>query len=410
MTPTVQGLNPAAWQTLGELAATPSGQTEHLPSVSKNSPAWNAFKSDASIRAPYISQLNHSVQGIQQFIREQAMPGAERQQALNNLQHFLNSRVNCRSGDLAGLTINENRQNLHLFAQQLKNPAISPDKKLGAALSLAQGLGVCEEGETLNILESTQQLCQQQTGLAGVLVSTKNTLIEQHLQQVVKREDKTMLRPNQAKAQEIHHVQALKNHVASQWGLSAVEDRYATTGYQTQMGRLAAAVLEQTITPKLLANVVADKLQQAFVNHTANGLLTGMPSEQLKTEPLRQAIQAEFGHTIELEQCLEFNDDYTEVRLKPQSELALHVMHAFKDIGLIHPHANPQHLLDQDTVNIEQAIERSNHLRGPTEYISRGYDSFVPSFWFGLGNIADKSHNKKDADERMPSKSIPKYA
>lgn len=400
MSTPVQSLNAALWRSLSEQATPKENPKGDLPSIAPGTAAWGAFKRDSNARAPYISQLNESLKSIQHFISEQALPGQERQVALGNLQQYLHTRVNCRPSDLSPLTLNENRRNLHLFAQQLNNPAIPIDRKLGIALFLAQGLGVCKEGETLNILEGTQQLCQHQGGLAGLLVSTKNTLVEQHLQQLVKREDKVNLPSKMAAELEIHHIQALKNHVASQWGFTVVEDRYATDNYRAQAGAQAEALLAQTITPALLANTVADMLKQALVSQAASTLTTGMPTEQLKTEPLRRAIQAEFGQNIQLEQCLEFNDDYSEVRLKPDHELALHVMHAFQEIGLISRHANPKHLLNQTQIDFDQAIEKADKLRGPLEQPRGDYSGFSPSFWLGL--VMPSNHkNHDDRKEKL---------
>ncbi|MCR2745093.1 hypothetical protein [Limnobacter parvus] len=402
----VQSLNVASWHTLKEQAAPNLNQGGDLPSISPNSPAWGNFKRNADMRTPYVSQLNESIRGIHQFIEQHAAPGTQRKIALGNLQHMLQAKVNCRPSDLSPLMINENRRNLNLFVQQLSNPAIPLAQKLGAALSMAQGLGVCTEGETLNILESTQQLCQQQTGLAGLLVNTKNTLIEQHLQALVQHEDQAQMRANLAKELEIHHIQALKNHVAGEWGLGVVEDRHATQAYQEQVGDMAASLLRQTITPALLANTVADSLAQALVNHTASSIQTGMPADQLKTEPLRRAIQAEFGNSIELENCLEFNDDYTEVRLKPQAELALLAMKTFQEIGLIHANADPKELLRQAGPNITKAIKSVDHLRGTVSSHLRNDHTgdLLSGFWMGhVNGIGDTDRKRKERNSLLIS-------
>jgi hypothetical protein len=395
----VQSLNAASWHALKEQAAPNLNHDGDLPAISQNSTAWSNFKRDAEMRSPYISQLNESIRGIHQFIEQHAVPGAQRKIALGNLQHMLQAKVNCRPSGLSPLMINESRRNLNLFVQQLNNPAIPVAQKLGAALSLAQGLGVCTEGETLNILENTQQLCQQQTGLAGLVVNTKNTLIEQHLQALVQHEDQPHMRANLAKELEIHHVQALKNYVAGEWGLGVVEDRHATQAYEEQVGEMAATLLRQTITPGLLANTVADRLAQALINHTASSLQTGMPADQLKTEPLRRAIQAEFGNTIELEDCLEFNDDYTEVRLKSQTELALLTMQVFKEIGLVHAQADSKTLLLQVGPTLAKAIQNVDYLRGKVAY-HRPNDmkgDLLSKFWLGhLSGMLDTDRKRKD--------------
>ena len=291
----VEGFLAAGWNKL----ATQASQATHtqaagtdLPAIKPGSEAWAAFKQTPESRSAYTAQLNTAVKTIQQFLGQHASTGGQRQQALGNLNDFLHTRVNCHVDKLSPLVINESRRNLNLFAQQLANPNIPTDKKLSCALALAEGLGVCNEGETLNILENTRDLCSQQTGLAGVLTRAKNNLIEQHLQQLVRHEDKPRLNDKLALQLEIHHIQALKNHVAGQWGLEVVEDRYATQAYQNQAGPMAEELLRQTITPAVLANTVAEQIAQTFCNHTHSKLSTGIPTEQLKTEPLRRAIQA----------------------------------------------------------------------------------------------------------------------
>lgn len=406
MTLPVQYSNAATWQTLGELAANDNAQPashvgDPLPPIAPGGKAWSAFTSNTNLHAPHIEQLNQSGKNIQQFIAKHAQPGAGQQEVLNNIQHYLNTRVNCRPGNLSALTINENRRNLYLFAQHLNNPAIATDQKLAAALNLGKGLGVCAEGETLNILESTQQLCNRQQGLAGLLVHTKNQLIDQHLQQLVQHEDGMHLPNKLANDLEIHHVQALKNYVAGQWGLAVQEDRYATSAYQVRTGKMASALLAQTITPAVLANNVAEQLGQALINQTAPGLREGIPVALLKTEPLRRAIHAEFGSSIGLEQCLEFNDDYSQVRLKPQEDLALHIMKTFQDIGLVPHHANPRHLLNQPAPSLQQTIEQVGKLRGEVEHRPL-HNNYLNSFWFGhvLTPQDSKEKNRRDHPAR----------
>lgn len=401
----VQHSNAETWHSLGQLARNENGQpTNHggdpLPSIAPSANAWAEFKSNPTLHAPHIAQLNRSTKDIHTFIAEHAPTGAGRQEALNNLQHYVNTKINCHPGNLSALTINENRRNLHLFAQQLNNPTISTDQKLTAALNLGKGLGVCTEGETLNILDSTQQLCNRQQGLAGLLVKTKNLLVEQHLQQLVKHEDAIHLSHKLANDMEIHHVQALKNHVAGQWGLAVQEDRYATSAYQARTGQMASALLAKTITPATLAHHAAEQLEQALISQTAPGLREGIPVELLKTEPLRRAIQAEFGQSIDLEQCLEFNDDYSEVRLKPHEDLALHIVKAFQGIGLVPIHANPMHVLNQPTPGLQQAIEQVGTLRG--EVVRRPlHNDYINSFWFGHAQTQQDSKRKEEQEHQF---------
>ena len=133
----VQQLNANTWLRLGQLAANENGQSANtggdpLPSIAPSGNAWAEFKSNPALHTPHIAQLNSSVQGIHKFIAEHAPAGAGRHEALGNLQHYANAKINCPTDNLSALTVNENRRNLHLFAQQLHNPAIPTDQKLAA--------------------------------------------------------------------------------------------------------------------------------------------------------------------------------------------------------------------------------------------------------------------------------------
>jgi hypothetical protein len=404
MSSSVEGFTATGWSQLAAQATktmrADAGKTD-LPAIAPGSAAWAAFKQSSESRAAYTAQLNTTIKHIQQFLGQHANTGAQRQQAISNLNHFLQTRVNCNVDKLSPLVINESRRNLNLFAQQLNNPNIPADKKLSCALALAQGLGVCNEGETLNILENTKNLCSQQTGLSGVLTRAKNNLVEQHLQQLVRHEDQPRLSDKLAQELEIHHVQALKNHVAGQWGLEVVEDRYATQAYQNQAGPMAEELLRQTITPAVLANTVAEQIAQTFCNHTHSELSTGIPTEHLKTEPLRLAIQAEFGPEIELENCLEFNADYTQVKLKPLAEISLHVMEKCQDLGLIHPHANAAGVLKQPTPNIQACIKQVGLLRGaPAD--NSAHSPMLSHFWAGYTKIVVPDSEKKRHQKENP--------
>lgn len=393
----------ATWHQL-ERISSPSASSGHgkiseLPTVQPHGMAWSVFTRNKGLHGAYVSELTNSITSIQNFIKQNAAKGADKTAAISALNDYLQTRVNCKPERLSHLTVNENRRNLHLFAQQLSNPEITPEQKISAALTLGQGMDVCTEGVSLHIQTATRQMLNSQKGFVGMLVNTKDLLIEQHLQALVEREDGKFLSASHAKEMQIHHVQALKNHVANDWGLPVSEDRYAKADYQEQVGRMAQTLLAETITPAVLANTIAENLTQSFVNHTQAELRTGMPSENLKTEPLRQAIQAEFGDNIELDQCLEFNDDYTQVQLKPQSELALMVMESLQEVGLVPKHANASQLLAQKTKTLQHALQDVTSLRGA---IAKNPESsgLIQAFWFGAVQSPATQTDKDDKNHR----------
>jgi hypothetical protein len=375
--------NAGTWQTLQKADAGPD--TGASSALLETTPSGTT--PTASVR----DELNTSVHTIRQFISEHAATGHQRADALKALDQYSQTRVSANIGQLHPLTAGENRKNLSLFADQLANPRIPMDKKMGVALALAQGLGVCHEGETLNILDCTQQLVSQQSGLAAKLTSAKNALIEQNLLLLVKQEN-----PH-TQAMEIHHVQALKNHVASQWGLPVIQDRYATTAFQQRAGDMASALLAQTVTAKALVNQIADDLCQALINISGMDLQAGAPSDQLKTEPLRRAIQAEFGEHIELAHCLTFNDDYSEVQLKPAAEIELHLLHAIQKLGALPADTNLNHLSTEPLRNAADVIKTLSHLRNELVQPKSQGVCIPANIWFGNGF---KLHQKREDEEK----------
>jgi hypothetical protein len=403
----------AVWQNMSQQAGHTANKSaigqdnphaDHLPPVPPSGKAWAEFTASSAKSKPYTAHLSKSVQGISRFIEHHAAKGPQKNKALAMLRDFEATKVNCRTSNLTPMMVNENRRNLHLIASQLDNESIPIEKRIGAALALTEGLNVCAEGTTLNILNCASELAEQPQGLAGLVMKTKNELIEQNLLQLVKQQDGRHLSTKLAKDLEIHHVQALKNHVADSWGLPVVEDRYATKAYQDQAGAMAVSLIDKTITPVALANVVADKIGNHLCSLTGYNLNTGMPADQLKTSSLGQMLQAEFGSAIELSECLEFNEDYTEVKLKPQAELSNHVLQAFKQIGLVPQDASIKFLASQPHCSVEQALEQVQHLQGAvTEFRSNTGVALNTSFWFGatLHNDAQKAKEEERDAERQ---------
>jgi len=284
------------WQNLNTQAAAAAGaQNAHqtgnheLPGVHPSGQSWHAFTSSKNQHQPYVQHLNQSINGLHEFIHKHAASGPQKRKALTNVQNFSTTKINCKPAALTPMMVNENRRNLHLIAQQLKNDAIPLEQRVGLALALTEGLNVCNEGATLNIQSCASELINQQQGLAGIVVGLKNQLIDQQLLQLVKHVDARQLSPAMAEAFEIHHVQALKNHVAGQWGLTAIEDRYATDQYQHHFKNIGLVPKDASASFILSEKTIST--QQA-IEQTSH--LLGAP-------PVRQmAFNASFwfGHTL----------------------------------------------------------------------------------------------------------------
>lgn len=376
------------------LANADTWQQLHTANSGLNTEAVNVNAASLS-SSEARTHLNTSIQTIRQFLSDHAATGPQRANALNALDQYSKTRIHVRDSNLHPLTVGENRKNLALFASQLSNPTIPVERKIGAALALSDGLGVCHEGETLNILDCTQKLITQQNGMAAKLTSAKNNLIEQNLLLLVKQEN-----PH-TEAMEIHHVQALKNHVASHWGLPMVQDRYATTAFQRQAGDMANALLHETVTAQALASHITDELSQALVNVSGLNLQEGAPSSELRTEPLRRAIQAEFGEHIDLEQCLEFNDDYSSVKLKDPQDIQLHVLDAFKKLGALPADTDLKQLHLEPTRRAQDVIKNLSHLR--KEFVppkTSGGHIALP-IWFGSGFKHTQQTEKEKREKQL---------
>ncbi len=375
------------------LANADTWQQLHTANSGSNTDAVNVNAASMSL-ALARDELSTSIQTIRQFVSDHAATGPQRANALNALDQYSKTRVQVRDSQLHPLTASENRKNLTLFASQLKNPAIPIERKIDAAMALSDGLGVCHEGETLNILDCTQQLITEQNGMVAKLTSAKNKFIEQNLLLLVKQEN-----PHTEKM-EIHHVQALKNHVASQWGLPVIQDRYATTAFQRQAGDMASALLNETVTAQALASHITDELSQALINISGVNLQEGAPSSELRTEPLRRAIHAEFGEHINLEQCLEFNDDYSVVKLKAPLDIQLHVLNAFKQLGALPGDTDLKSLQTEKTPNANEVIKTLSHLRKEFVYPKSSGLRVLDQVWFGsritLRQEAEEVKKKKN--------------
>lgn len=406
--------NASLWQRLQHQATAPSiaggalransPSSHHLPSVNPTGKPWSEFTQSKIAHQPYVQQLNESIKSVREFIQQHAAHGPQTQKALGKIQDFAATKINCRPASLTPLMVNENRRNLWLIAQQLQNESIPLAQRIGLALTLAEGLDVCAEGVSLNILSCASELINQQQGLAGLIIHIKNQLIDQQLLQLVRYIDNKQLSPGQAKALEIHHVQALKNHVANQWGLTVVSDRYATETYQQQVGPMAALLLEKTITPAALAYLVADQIGEKLTEFTSENLKTGMACGELKTEPLRRLMQAEFGANIDLQHCLQFSDDYSTVTLQSRRALASHAIEAFQRIGLLPADVSPRFLLSQQELPTHQAIEQTSHLARylASEPATWGSSPWNTSFWLGQTLLHGFSKDDSD-DERRKS-------
>lgn len=340
------GLNTLTQPSL-ETQAPVESHSDTLPVVVDHSPLFRELKSNSKQRLPYTHQLNSSVEAIKTFIVQHAQNSPSKAQALKNLELYALNRVNCSGSDLKTITLNSHRTNLNVFVEALHNPSIDHDKKLMAALELSKGLGVCPEGENLNIYEQSTALHSGQNGLTNKILTAKNTLIDQQLLQLVRHEAALFMPPRQAQALEIHQVQALKNHLATQWGLPSVADKHASATYQQQAGKMAEVLLEKTVTPTAVARLVAQHLHSTITTNR-QGIEQGIDANTLDYDGLKQLVELEYGNDIPLADCLDTSDDYSTVTVKSEDELTELVLNAFKALCLIDKNADVTALAQKD--------------------------------------------------------------
>lgn len=341
--------------TLTEPTADHNTTPNNLPPVPENSPELKAIQSNRNLSKPYTDDLKTSIESIKTYITEQVAPSPNKTQALNNLDLYVSNRLNRTGTDLKAIVLNAHRNNLKCFAEALHNPHIEQHKKNTSAMNLALGLGVCPEGESLNIYEQTTALHGNQQGFLGQVLKVKNTLIDQQLQQLVRHEASLFMGKKQAEVLEIHQVQALKNHVANQWGLVTISDKHASTIYQQQAGKMAEVLLQKTVTPAALARMIAQNLRETIIEKHPK-IATGINAQHLDYDVLKQHIELEFGNTILLADCLGTSDDYATINVKTEEELSELVLEAFKAEKLIDPHLNTSGLLKEPTPQFHELL------------------------------------------------------
>lgn len=341
----------------------PQGAAPHttgqLPFVHEGSPEFKALLSNPAAQQAYRAQLHSSINAIRQFINHHATSNGRvatqrTLRVLAKLDDYLRERVNCAPCDLKAIMLNQHRTDLLDFAQSLEtlsNPE-EVSKGLSCAVEMAEGLGVCAEGEYLNIHEQLIALKCNSTGLEKHIQIAKETLINQNLLALVRSEAADFMGVGQARALEIHQVQTLRNALSQKWGLEDIQDKHAHALYAQQAGQMADELLEQTITPASMAHFVAEEVRSLISNfvgsHDSNGTKlestanmanehihtlaneNGIPLNSL-TDNLGQGVigllQAEFGlGNIDLHDFLDATD--SAVRLKPAHDIAKCILKA----------------------------------------------------------------------------------
>ena len=335
-------------------------RTSSLPPLITTPQEWESIRKDSEAIAPYKAELLSTIREVRTFIQQHAQTGEGRKFALDGLSTFEDCKVNASASKLKLATFGQNRQNLVYLTGLLKNEDIPLQKRVATASDICKGLGVCEEGEALNIQEAIGELEKQTRGLSAKVVNSKNDLIQQHLQTLVKHETKDY---SNRKTMEIHHVQTLKNMLASEWGLMFKDDPHATVFFQRSRGDMARVMLNRALTPASLAKHIASEIHQLCSAEWGTQATKNYDQEAVDT--LSAVLTAEMGDDLNLHDVLDTNEDYTEVRLKSHTELSALVLEKFKSLGLVDQDANCEALLAEKEVDTLELVKSLSHLRKP---------------------------------------------
>ncbi|HEY1057484.1 MAG TPA: hypothetical protein VGE55_02000 [Limnobacter sp.] len=284
------------------------------------------------------------------------------------------------------------------FVEALGNPDLGQHHKTSALLNLAQGLGVCKEGECLNILESTRMLKGSAAGLKMRWQQAVHQLVEQQLLALVRHEGSIHRSASLAKQLEIHDVQTLKNHLAAEWGLPVHQDRHASAAFCQQAGNMARALLQRTVTPQAVARNLSEQLVAILTTALGSELHTGIPSSALKGDTVQRLLQTEFGDDVDLHALLEFNDDYSTVRLKPDAQIEAHLLELGKQQELLASLPGQDGTQPPVALTFDEALQHVEHLRGEWPTPAQRYSAALYSLGkhWGLPPLVAATANPAD--------------
>lgn len=345
---------------------------EELPPVPSKPADWEQFRSSTALNV-YQQDLLKLTGQARQFLLSKAQPGKGRQRALDGLQTFENGKVKAASRHLKAITFGLNRTNLRHLCALLDNEQIPIEERSSVAVELFGSLGVCGEGEALNIQSAIDTLQSRTQGLTAKVLHAKNQLIDQHLLALVRHESKGF---SNAKVMEIHHVQGLKNAVADTWGLVAREDKNIATYFQEGVSPVAKALLAHTVTPHSIATLVADNLHSTLRQNMKAPHGQWIPYDQKSIDTLSNVLQVECGTSLSLHDIIETSEDFSQFQLRTPDSLRYAVVSAMGKLKLVTPsEANNHH---PAKAPLQQIIESLSHLKNMRAFSQRpaGADHF----------------------------------
>lgn len=338
---------------------------EELPPVPSKPADWEQFRSSTALNV-YQQDLLKLTGQARQFLLSKAQPGKGRQRALDGLQTFENGKVKAASRHLKAITFGLNRTNLRHLCALLDNEQIPIEERSSVAVELFGSLGVCGEGEALNIQSAIDTLQSRTQGLTAKVLHAKNQLIDQHLLALVRHESKGF---SNAKVMEIHHVQGLKNAVADTWGLVAREDKNIANYFQEGVSPVAKALLAQTVTPHSIAGLVAQNLHSTLRQNLKAPAGQWIPYDQKSIDTLSNVLQVECGNALSLHDIIETSEDFGQFKLKDPILVQSAVIAAMGKLKLVLP--NEVSKPEQLDAPLQQTIESLSHLKNMQAFNQR---------------------------------------
>lgn len=390
-----------------------------------NGKSWFMMRSGSEVAA-FKLELNQLVALSRGFIRQHAAPGSGMESALKGLEAFERSKVNCISSSRAQATFGINRQNLARFVKLLHDDSYPLNVRCAAAVELFGSLGTCPEGESLRIEEQTAKLYHFGKGLSTRYTETNEQLIDQALIQLVGQEYSWQPNYNEL---EIHHVNALKNLHCGEWGVKYREDRYSSSMVQDQCGDMAKALIKATVTPNKVSSLLTDQIRDVVLSNLGvpdSFEPLGAQQESCPTytyqkstiEQLDAALRVEFGDSINLNDLLEFSEDYTKVSLKTHGDIQRIVLEKMQREGVLRQDAPVSKLMQEHTPTVADALRQiTQHFEQagtstPARAHAFAFAAAGHGAHTGLGGTAfspgdiDSRRKKKEEEEQRLSVSV----
>lgn len=353
-------------------AHTPQTQ-DSLPPIPSDRADWEQFRKGPALLAYQQDMLNLTAQA-RQFLLIHAQPGKGRQRALDGLQVFEKSKIKAAGPHLKPITFGLIRTNLRHLCTLLKSDHIPIEERSSIAAEVFGSLGVCGEGEALNIQNAIEALQSRGQGLASKILQAKNQLIDQHLLALVQHESKGF---SNAKVMEIHHVQGLKNAVADTWGLVAREDANIAAYFQDGVSPVAHALLAKTVTPQSIATLIANNLHETLRMNLPSPTGQWLPYSAKSIDTLATVLQAECGTSLNLHDIIETSEDFSQFKLKSPAAIQPAVISAMGELKLNLTSSVSE---QRPTEPLQKTIESLSHLKNRQAFNQRhaGDNRFHP--------------------------------